>query len=91
MAEKRKTQNNPLVHVSPGQDRRAYDAAIASLQVPADVLEQRARAVARRFGVDENLSPRDRCMAIARKMGMTGTVAGMFRAARDRVPGEDDE
>lgn len=33
-----------------------------------------ARATARRFGVDENLAPRERCMAIVRAMGGTPTL-----------------
>lgn len=50
-------------------DTRAYDAARDAYRQSPDALERRAREVARRLGVDENLSPHDRCMAIARKIG----------------------
>lgn len=83
-------QDNPLVKVSTVRDTRAYDEALASLNVPANVLEERAKAVAMRFGVDENLPPRERCMAIMRAFLKRGGVGAAYRK-RERVPGEDDE
>jgi hypothetical protein len=57
-----------------------------------NALEDRAREVARKFGVDENLSPRDRCMAIARAFTMRGGIGGGYRTGKlERIPGEDDE
>lgn len=44
--------------------------------------EERARETARRFGVNENQPPRDRCLAIAKKLGIRLQI---------REPGCDDE
>lgn len=56
--------------------------------------EQRARDTAVRFGVDPNLSPKDRCMAIMKATGLVRVAQTLVANARkqpDRVPGEDDE
>ena len=60
------------------QDTRAYD--IANRQRPWEDVERDARATAIRFGVDPNLPPRARCMAVARATGLLGVLP---RAARD--------
>lgn len=55
-------------------------------------LEERAREVARRFGVNENLSPRQRCLAIVNAFKRSGGIGGGYRGRmRERVPGEDDQ
>ena len=63
------------------QYRQAIQRSVASLGTPEE-LEQRARAVAIRFGVNPNLRPRDRCLAI---------LKACRRPVLERVPGEDDE
>lgn len=61
------------------------------------VLERNVRDLCRRFGVDENLPPRDRAMAINRAVAAAGGLGAGYRAARaspqtaDREPGSDDE
>jgi len=73
------------------QDTRAYDAALALGQRPWADVERDARATAIRFGVDPNLPPRERCMAVARKIGMTSVLRAATKGAIDREPGQDDE
>lgn len=85
-----KTQENPLIKVTPAQDRASYDDALrrAIGTDSSEEWEARARAAARKFWVDENLPPRERCMAIARAFTRGGAIGGGFRS---RTPGEDDE
>lgn len=71
MPKPRVTQDIPGVRVTPSRDTRAYDAALRSMLMPADRLEARAREVAVNRGVDPNLPPRQRTMAIARVIGRT--------------------
>lgn len=64
-------QNNPLVRVTPVRNERSFDDALLRSRGAGDPehWEQRARAVARKAGVDENLPPRQRCLAIAKALG----------------------
>ena len=81
-----------------GLDDRGEREAIKRYRGPgAEYWEERARETARRFGVDENISPRDRAMAVSRVVKALGGIGAGYRAARaspqtvDREPGSDDE
>lgn len=71
--------------------RRETSAELAArFSLPADEVERRARETAVRFGVDPNLPPKERCLAVARKV----RLADGFRRAGvlpEREPGQDDE
>ncbi len=90
MAEKRRAPNLDGQGVPSKNDTTYLDALRRSRGTEdADHWERQARLAAIKFGVDPDLSPRDRAMAIARKFKRSGGVGGGFRS--ERVPGEDDE
>lgn len=89
-----KVQDNPLVKVSKVQESTAHDEALRRSRKTEDPAfwEEQARQVARRFGVDEDLPPRERFMALARAIRRSGGIGGgSRRSSTDRIPGEDDE
>ena len=88
MPKPRVTQNIPGVKVTPTRDTSSYDRALERSHPDPVQLEADVRALAKRFNVDPALSPRDRCLAITRRIAAAGGVGGGFR--RSRVPGEDD-
>lgn len=81
---KRKAQDNPLVKVTAARDESTYLDALKRSRHTEDPTfwEESARETARRFGVNENLQPKDRCLAIAGAIGVRLPM---------REPGCDDE